>query len=216
MGRMTLQHDWAFPDADTFMRNEIRADGSYQRDHLEAALQYVTDFSVAIDGGAHVGTWSRLLSQAFQQVIAVEPAPDTFTSLSVNMTAFGCTNVVCRQVALGDSPGLCSLGLDAKEAARQNTGARHITAGQDIEIVGIDDWNLPNVGFLKLDIEGSEPAALRGARQTLERCRPIVLFEDKSLWKRYGEAMNAPVQILQRAWYRKLQSIGCDQIWGPR
>jgi hypothetical protein len=35
------------------------------------------------------------------------------------------------------------------------------------------------VDFIKLDLEGYEYRALLGAAETLERCRPIVMFEEK-------------------------------------
>jgi hypothetical protein len=41
----------------------------------------------------------------------------------------------------------------------------------------LDSYALEDVGFVKIDVEGHELAALRGAEQTLRRCRPLVLVE---------------------------------------
>ena len=103
---------WQFPEADQYMRGEMARDGSYQGTHLEVALRYVTDWRCAVDGGAHVGTWSRLMSEKFQRVIAVEPSLDTFACLTCNMQTFGCANVECRNLALGRQRGLVSMALD--------------------------------------------------------------------------------------------------------
>ncbi len=43
----------------------------------------------------------------------------------------------------------------------------------------IDDLELAELDFIKLDVEGYEYQALKGAEQTLKRCRPMVMFEDK-------------------------------------
>ena len=43
----------------------------------------------------------------------------------------------------------------------------------------IDSLDLGPVDFIKLDLEGYEVRALNGARKTLEKYRPYVLFEDK-------------------------------------
>jgi FkbM family methyltransferase len=207
---------FAFPDADTFMAREIKPDGSYQRPHLDAALKHVTDFSCAIDGGAHVGTWSALMAGRFTRVIAVEPAADAFECLVQNMRPHA--NVECRNVALaGSNESGASLALDAKQSARGNTGGRYLSFAKKGSVVCqmVDSWSLKRLGFLKLDVEGYEPFALEGARETLCRCKPVVLFEAKQFHTdRYGLEPHAPEMFLASIGYRFLQAIGHDQIWG--
>lgn len=212
---MKMRHGWNFPDADEFMVGQIAPDGSYQLAHLEQALTHVTDWSVACDAGAHVGTWTRILSMRFESVIAVEPAGDTFEALTANMQAFGCANVDLCNVALGAAPGSVSLALDAVNEQRQNTGARYVQPHGDTVMVAIDGWHLPALGFLKLDIEGSELAALLGARETIRRCRPVVLFEEKGFGVRLGSRRGQSAALLKTFGYRQLAVISSDQIWGP-
>lgn len=215
---MKYVHGWAFPDADDQMAREIAPDGSYQRAHLEAALRHVRHFTTAIDAGAHVGTWSHVLSAHFARVLAFEPSPDTCEALTANMTAFGCANVTIHQAALGAAPGMVRIAPLAPAAAvLKNTGARFVQPGGDIPVVTIDSFELAEVGFVKLDIEGSEPAALRGALQTLKRCKPVVLFENKWLWaKNFRHPKHAVRDLLTLARYRFVEQIGHDQIWIAR
>lgn len=212
---MKQQYGWAFPDADDFMVHELKPDGTYQATHLEAALARVTDWRCAIDGGAHVGTWSRILSGRFDRVIAIEPSADTREALAVNLATFGCHNVEVKAIALGAIAGTASMVLDGRGADLKNTGARWAHPGGTIPVETIDSWALPALGLLKLDVEGSEVNALRGARETLQRCRPVVIYEDKGLWKRYGERRNAPAQVLASVGYREVQRVRCDLIWMP-
>src|SRR5690606_13884953 len=163
---MKQVHGWAFPDADEFMVREMHPDGSYQAGHLLAALAHVTDWSCAIDGGAHVGTWSRLMSEKFARVIAVEPSPDTYEALLVNLSSFGCANVEAKPVAVGARAGLVRMGIEDRAAALANTGARYVVPGGSIPVETIDSWALPSLGLLKMDIEGSEAQAVRGATET--------------------------------------------------
>lgn len=213
---MTRHHGWAFPDADRLMAAEMTPDGRYQQAHLEAALRWVAQHGTAIDGGAHVGTWSRQLALVFRQVIAFEPAPDTFACLVENMTAHGGRNVTCYEAALGAHPGRVRMALDVKNAERGNTGARHTVEGDDVAMMPLDSLGLNDVGFLKLDVEGSEPMALMGARDTLARCRPVVLVEDKGHWvTHYGLPKTAVRDILTAQRYRLAETVGCDQVWVP-
>jgi FkbM family methyltransferase len=214
---MKMHAGLAFPDADRFMVNELKVDGTYQIENLTAALQHVTNWDCAIDGGAHIGTWSKVMSAKFARVIAVEPSADTFEALTWNLTQAGCTNVDCRQLALGEIRRTVQMRLEPEQANRGNTGARFIAPGGTIPVETIDSWQLPSLGFLKLDIEGSEYAALKGARETLKRCRPVVLFENKWLWTRhYGIAKNAVARFLDDLGFGLLGQVSRDQIWGPR
>ncbi len=214
---MKFVHGWAYPDADAFMANEMKPDGRYQGGHLEMALAHVTDWRVAIDGGAHCGTWSVPMARRFDRVIAVEPSPDTFEALVHNLASFHCENVDVTQSALGAEAGFVEMApLDPRAEALKNTGARFVQAGTSIPRIRIDDWSLPACGFIKLDIEGSEVDALKGAAQTLTRCRPIVLWENKGFCRRFGYAKDAPQQFLASVGYHELAVAGCDRIWGPR
>jgi len=212
---MKIVHGFAFPDSDQFMIREIQPDGTYQAEHYRACLPYIREWSCAIDGGAHVGCFSRLMAADFRRVIAVEPSPDTFEALRANMTAFGCTNVEPLQIALGATSGFVSMHLDGRGALLHNTGARFADPGGSIPAIPIDDWRLPTLGFLKLDVEGSEVAALEGAAETLQRCRPIVLFENKWLWRRYGLPRDAPQRLLTSLGFKHLADVSLDAIWGP-
>ena len=46
-----------------------------------------------------------------------------------------------------------------------------------IRQLALDEYNLPRVDFIKLDVEGMELDALEGASKTIERSRPILLVE---------------------------------------
>lgn len=205
----------AFPDADEFMAAEMQADGTYQKANLQAGLRFVTEFGCAIDAGAHVGLWSKLLADAFDKVVAFEPSPDTFACLHENMRTI--EHVQCEPYAVGAASGVAGMALDEKNAQRANTGARRIAEGTDVPVATIDSYRLDRVGFIKLDIEGSEPFALQGAVETIRRCRPIILYEHKFLWTRYyGLPKSAVDDILLAHGYRELARAACDAIWGPR
>lgn len=214
---MRMERGLAFPDADRFMVHELKFDGTYQIENLQAGLSYVTNHDCAIDGGAHIGTWSRVMSGVFDRVIAVEPSPDTFECLGWNLAQAGCANVELRNIALGNEPGFVEMHLTPDQAEKANTGARFVKPGGTIPVETIDSWDLPSLGFLKLDVEGSEPMALAGAKDTIRRCKPVILFEAKFLWARnFGLPKDAVSKFLTHHGYVMATQVSRDQIWVHR
>jgi len=211
---MKLINGWVFPDADRFMVQELREDGTYQKEHLDAALKFVVGDRLAIDGGAHVGTWSVRMAPQFATVLAFEPSEDTYECLVRNTSRV--VNVEARNQALGKEPGHVTMTLEGldREIANRNTGARYAKSGGTVELITIDGLNLPALDFLKLDIEGGEVDALKGATATLRKYRPVVLFEDKWHWKRYGYDRKAPHEFLASLGAQHLQRVSMDEIWG--
>lgn len=66
-----------------------------------------------------------------------------------------------------------------------NAGAHYVSGDGDIPIITVDSLQLDACDLLCLDIEGSEPLALRGAEQTIRKFRPVIMFEEKGLSERY-------------------------------
>lgn len=77
-----------------------------------------------------------------------------------------------------------------------NRGLLELDAEGDIlvETRAIDELHLPDVKVIKIDAQGAEPAIIRGATKYLQRCRPLVVFEDVSDFSAEG--------LLERIGYR--------------
>ena len=70
---------------------------------LEEALGCLTKWTVAVDGGANVGAYTRILMERFEVIHAFEPAPDTYAALARNVEEWGGSGQVhTSQVALSD------------------------------------------------------------------------------------------------------------------
>jgi len=208
-----LVKGWYVPDFDQQFEHLITADGTYQYPNLIAAVSQCKQLRTVIDGGAHIGTWSRVFAAFFDRVIAFEPSPDTFACLQRNVTD---ANVELRNQAIGKTAGQVSMTLAGFEGTprQTNSGSRYAVKGGDIERVRIDSLELQDLDLLKMDIEGGEVHALMGAKKTLERCRPVVLFESKNEWRRHGFSETAPHDFLASLGAVKLDHVGIDEIWG--
>lgn len=205
------------PDAEE-LQLEALAAGGWQLERLEVALKYVTEWHLAIDGGAHVGSWSLAMAKRFDEVLAFEPAPDSIECLLENVEAR--RNIYVQGMALGDRRGLMLMADDERFGTR-NTGGRHLSANIDdgpvVAVMPLDLVGLRRVGFLKLDVEGYEPMALRGAEATIKRCKPVIMVEDKKrMAQRYGYEPGEARRILERWGATEVDHVGDDHIFAWR
>jgi len=134
----------------------------------------------AIDGGANKGVYSWWLSQLCSRVIAFEPNPQMFAYMSKAVPA----NVEPHQLALAGDEGVRRFNLPTTDGKVHHTrGSLYsVEAGSDnktfeVRTTTIDAQGLTDCGFIKLDLEGAELEALRGASETLKRCKPVVMTE---------------------------------------
>ena len=145
-------------------------------DDILAALAHVPGHGVAIDGGAHIGAYTRAMAQHFATIYAFEPAPDTYAALVRNLESWGLAERVhAYQAAISDHHETIRMGLPRGRRSL----SRQITGPGDIPTMRIDDLKLTELDFIKLDVEGYEYRALLGAEATLRRCKPVVMFEAK-------------------------------------
>ena len=124
-----------------------------------------------LDLGAYDGdTVRELLSYTdgkFGSIIAVEPDPKNFKKL-VNKTP----EAECVNKGVYNFSGEISFSTEAsRNSSVSEKGKRVIEVSTIDEIVGERA-----VSYVKMDVEGSEKAALQGGIDTFKRCRPKLLI----------------------------------------
>jgi FkbM family methyltransferase len=200
--------NWALPQADTYFAPHMTERG-FEVDHLDVALKHAKNFRTAIDGGAHVGSWSVELAKHFDLVFAFEPAPDTWQCLVTNTDA--CPNVRVRNAALGNQVKRVCIGDDPMRPG--NTGARFVGSGDSVPMVRIDELGLDHLDFLKLDVEGYEYFALLGAAETIARCQPVIVIEEKDFKRRFGLDHRAAGEFLKSLGMREADRVRNDCVF---
>ena len=189
-------------DDDTHFQKEFMVSGDqFDAGSLKMAVKHVNKTRVAIDGGAHYGSWTRTFAGIFDQVIAFEPRSILFECLESNTEYFD--NVERIQKALGHEERNVGI-VNSKEVnsgtwhvqARKTKNKPHFAKG-NTPLITIDSLNLDVLDFLKLDVEGFELYALQGAEETLLRCKPIIHLEDKGHSISYGIKRGAPRKYLE-------------------
>ena len=135
-----------------------------------------------IVGGAYIGDHVLFLARATPGVIhAFEPMQHSFDRLLHNLKVNNIRNVVANRLGLWDRGKVVltvegHLGLASSKPQDEEN-----TTGEKIESISIDEYvetnELSPVGLIMLDTEGGEEKALLGARETIVKDRPNIVFE---------------------------------------
>ena len=141
----------------------------------------------SIDVGAKVGMYTYRIRAHSSEVIAFEPIPMFNRILR---TVFEGKRCRVEPYAVSNQRGTAKLRLPYGHDGSRKYGRATIdpanrfdpeviarTEEIEVETRRIDDYDLPDVGFIKVDVEGHELAVLAGAEATLARHKPNLLIE---------------------------------------
>lgn len=173
---------WMVPDFDRVIAKQCKIfpETVYQQGILNWALENTKEFNLAIDVGANIGLHSIRLAQKFLQVESFEPFSANYQCLEKNVSTF--TNVNLHKNALGsvNTTENISLPLDSDNSGAvsfsdfQNSERELIS--ESVDIKKLDDYKLsPNL--IKIDTQNYELEVLKGAEETLKKCKPILIIE---------------------------------------
>jgi FkbM family methyltransferase len=155
----------------------IRAAYPRVEPELAGIARYVPRGGTAVDIGAWYGPWTRRLLRLADRVVAVEPTPHLASHLR---RAFPTVDVV--EAVASDHVGTATLHVPTAGAV-VGTSSLELGAGAGdsdevtVARITVDSLDLTGVTFIKLDVEGHEVPALRGAEQTIRRDHPALLVE---------------------------------------
>jgi FkbM family methyltransferase len=162
--------------------------GGWEPQLLKAFEAHVTPGSVVYDVGANYGMHTLLLARlagATGQVIAFEPMPRIRACLEEHISMNSFSNVTIVPKAVTERSGQETFHLGHHDGAGHlSSGGRggSATVGESltVETTSLDDFvqaGGPPPGFIKIDIEGSEGSALRGAETLMAKHRPKLVVE---------------------------------------
>lgn len=162
---------------------------------LSRILSMLGSGLTVIDIGANFGTYSLGLAPYVGErgkVHAFEPQRIIFNMLAGSVALNALTNVYCHNMAVGEEEGSVEIpqfdyskplnfgsiefGPEQREAltqAREYDAAR----AEHVPLTTVDRFNFERVDLMKIDAEGMELEVLRGAMETIRRCRPVMYVE---------------------------------------
>lgn len=156
-----------------------------------------------VDAGANIGLLTLAAASVVGvqgRVIAIEPHPRVHQYLRENVELNGFSQVDCFQCAVGETNG------DAYLSDRQEDDENTIGDSGAIQVpVRTLDSIVPSdveVRLLKLDVEGYELFALRGATATLGRTQSVMFEGLPELTARYGHEIGDVIRLLGEHGFR--------------
>lgn len=157
--------------------------GAYEPGLIRMLKFFLKPGMYFLDLGANIGYFSALASALVGpggRVFAFEPSPVCCARLSENLCGFEQAGIY--KYAASDTNGRRAFYLHSRESGWGSLLADHdLTECVHVDTIRLDDWaqeaGIQRLDFVKIDIEGSEYAALLGARRLLRGFRPIVVAE---------------------------------------
>jgi FkbM family methyltransferase len=190
--------------------------GVYERATAAALRRLCPASGIVLDVGANIGAHALPLAAALEpggRVVAVEPADEVYAQL-------------CRNLALNQGfaervvPVHRALGSAGERTAERyfaswplvpragthaiHQGALHASSAATTTLdTLVAELGLTRVDLIKLDVDGHEISVLRGARDTLGRWHPPVVFEfSPYIIAEAGDTPETLLEIFESAGYR--------------
>jgi len=215
--------EWYLPDWDTHFEKMLQLHNGkfeYQQRQRDYAFSQVKNFNTnAIDAGSNIGFWSKQMCQKFKHVYAFEPHPDNNDCYKKNLNEYN--NYTLYEIAVSNvSNKILELYISPDEcgnASLNNFGVMEGTTDRKIEAVNlkiipvkvdkIDDYNLKDIGFIKVDCQNHEQEVVEGAIQTIDKYSPVLCLELPVRNSKEREYYNYMIQYLKKYNYNLLGSM---------
>tara|TARA_Y100001935_G_scaffold71429_2_gene59599 strand:+ start:2838 stop:5621 length:2784 start_codon:yes stop_codon:yes gene_type:complete len=173
---------------------DIRNNIIWEKYIHELIEEYVTKDSICVEIGSHIGTCSVKLSKMSKYLYCFEPLIESYDLLCKNIVLNQCTNVSTYNMGISDknksdylnfisynNPG--GSGLIGKYHSGYENSNHYLENVHElkneypIQLKTLDSFNLGGLDFLKVDVEGYEENVFDGAMKTIQKYKPIIIFE---------------------------------------
>jgi FkbM family methyltransferase len=173
---------------DNVISYALRLYGEYCHAEIEIMSNFLNEKSLYVDIGTNIGYHILgIHKNTGAKCLGFEPHPNHFAVASYNCQDY--TDIALVNAAVSDSAGdviLTDFDVDkvtnyGEVKSPDDTEQKTITSPS----VKLDDINLSGCTLIKIDVEGNEFRVLKGAEQTIEKFKPVILYEamDVEVWK---------------------------------
>lgn len=171
--------------------------GKYEHKTTRTFLLYLSQLKpgrCVIDIGANVGYYAIIAAHYLRQkgvgsVFAFEPNPIAFQYLQQNAKLNDLANLIALPQGVTDGDGRMTLYVNPEGITFSSLQPYlpHLTESYEVSIISLDNFMATHlgihIGIMKIDIEGGELLALRGAVKLITRDWPVIMiiYEENEL-----------------------------------
>ncbi len=201
--------------------------GIFERRSFDNLIRHATDKDIAIDVGAHVGSWTIGMSRLFSTVVSFEPHPVNRAYLQSNIQRAGANNVVVYSAALIDQPRLTQKFAISAAGTTRNSGMPYLSpanggGGVPVKCATLDSYTDHflyagrRIGAIKVDVEGLELAVVMGGKNVIGEFKPAVMLEINGRCARYGISPEQVFDQMSDLGYREAARSRHDYVFTAR
>lgn len=198
--------------------NTIKRGLVYDEEIIELAKKYITPGSAFLDVGANYGQMSIVLakfmeSQGGGKVYAFEAEPFVGEILQKNVQINRCSNIEIVMGAVHYKNGEKLVFPEPDFKRFHSYGSYGIdplaSSGRTVETLTIDSLQIQEkVSFIKVDIQGSDLFALQGARETILKNKPVIIFEfEEQFQKEFKTSFNDYTEFVKSIDYKFVEIV---------
>lgn len=190
--------------------SHVNTYGFYERAELELLMQWLlaspgfsTD-GVCLDIGANIGNHSVFFSGFFSKIVAFEPNPWVHQLLQIN--AQWSNRIECRSEALSDQTGQATIHFSFNNVGGGSLSSAHAERSAQVQTVRLDDLTFETpIKLMKIDVEGHELSVIRGGSHTIQKHRPVILFEQHP--EDFRNGCSPVIEAIQALGYRRFAKL---------
>ncbi|MEQ8320372.1 MAG: FkbM family methyltransferase [Rhodospirillales bacterium] len=206
---------WTTNPNDQYIGASLQTYGEWSYGEVDLLTKNLANTACVVEVGSNIGAHTVPLARHLSKgrLIAFEPQRLCFQMLCANIINNDCSNVAAYNMAVGDICGSTVMadidparpfnfgGVGVRQDAIDPTG--DLAVGQT-PVVRLDDMIGDGlaIDLIKCDAEGMEALVLEGARELINRDRPILYLEDDR-------------PALTPVLYDKIRSFGYQVWWHP-
>ena len=163
---------------DTIVSTALALFGEYCDAEVQIMARYLTPESLFVDIGTNIGYHALAINKlAGCKVLGFEPHPNHFVVAALNCND---KEIQLMHSAVGNKNSNVLI-QEFDPNSQGNFGGVSITTKNkskiEVKMVKLDDISLPLCNVIKIDVEGSELDVLKGATNTINTFKPVILYE---------------------------------------
>lgn len=201
---------------DTCIADCLKTGVLYEKFALSYLKKFIDPDKNILDIGSNIGTHTVIYSNYTRKTVySFEPQKVLFDILNLNVAKNNCKNVITHN--FGASNKNSNYNMNCDYSSKMNQGAFCIVDDDStyqnkvvIECKQLDQLNITDVGYVKIDVEGHEFETLQGMLNILIENKPVLFIEihDSVPTKRQS------LELLYNVGYKRFYKLShCDYIF---